>query len=707
MVQTPLQAIPLSGPGGGLLRAAGPNDLSAAQSQADEAQAQAQDTSASGWGQYTGLAGYVKSQYDIMRRHRNDAAAGWAERLMNALRVFNGRYSAEVIAQIRRFGGSEVYARTTAVKCRGATSLLADVYLSNDRPWGLEAPNDPQLPAEVLSAIASLIQLEVQSHSQASGQSPDEQAIMDRYRSLMEAARRAAVKRSNDQAKIAEDKIDEILAEGGFYQALAEFLADLTLFPYAVIKGPVVRIKPLVEWEGNKAYVVEAPKLTWERVSPFDVYWTPGVSRIEDGNVIERLRVTRKDLNDLLDLPGYDHDAVRAALEAYGRGGLVDDWDQMDAERAVNENRENPHLNRSGMISAMEFNGYVQGSLLLEQGMDPALIEDPLRDYFVQVWIVGRFVLKVQLSPSPRKRHQYYVTSFEKVPGTPVGNALPDILDDLQNVTNATLRSLVNNMSIASGPQVVVNDDLLARDEDGEDLYPWKRWHVTRDPFGSNAVKPIDFFQPTSNASELLNVFQTLGGIADELSAIPRYLTGSPNLGGGLGRTASGLSMLMSNSSKILQTVAANIDRDVLEPMLQNLFDLLMLTDTSELLSGEERITVLGTKVAAQRETNRQRQTEFLQMTANPVDMGIIGPKGRAEILRQVAKGLGLPGDEIVPSDDDLMAQQAAAQQAAQQQGAVGHTQGGNGQPGVQGGKPGPSGEQGPRVNLQQQTPQH
>ena len=63
-----------------------------------------------------------------------------------------------------------------------------------------------------------------------------------------------------------------------------------------------------------------------------------------------------------------------------------------------------------------------------------------------------------------------------------------------QPVANATLRALVNNLSIASGPQVVVNDDRLGDGEDGEQMYPWKRWHVKSDPFGNNTEKAIEFF---------------------------------------------------------------------------------------------------------------------------------------------------------------------------------------------------------------------
>ena len=83
-----------------------------------------------------------------------------------------------------------------------------------------------------------------------------------------------------------------------------------------------------------------------------------------------------------------------------------------------------------------------------------------------------------------------------------------------------------------------------------------------------------------------------------------------------------------------------------------------MLTDQTGLLTGEEKVRVLGVQVAQQRETQRARQLEFLQLTANPIDMAIIGPKGRAQVLRNVATEIGLPGENIVPSEADLDKQQ-------------------------------------------------
>ncbi len=643
---------------------------------------------------YTRLCGYIRQQYDMMSRHRS-SSVGWNERMLHAQRTFNGEYRADKLAEIRRFGGSEVYARVVAVKCRGASALLRDVYLGPERSWGLEATPEPTLPEGVTSAIAGLVEAEVRQMVVA-GQPIDAEKIRDRVFALTNAAKRAAKKRASEEAQKAEDKLDDILTEGRFYDALGDILIDIPLFPFCVMKGPVVRITPLVTWVQGKPVVENRPRMYWERISPFDIYWSPGASDIRDANVIERVRYTRADLNALIGLPGYDDDALRAVLREHGSKGFNDWMDPTDSERADNESRENPYFNQSGMIQGVEFHGSVQGDMLLEQGFDPEIITDPDLDYFVQAWVIGRYVIKAQIAPSPRKRHPYYITSFEKVPGTPVGNALPDILSHIQDQCNAAFRNLSNNMSMASGPQVVINDEAIAEGSDNDDLYPWKRWHVSVDPMTASGAtqKPVDFFQPNSNAAELLGVYEKLTQMADELSAIPRYVTGSDRVGGA-GRTASGLAMLMGNASKVLQNVAGNIDRDIVSQVLESLYDMVMLTDNTGLFRGDESINVKGVAVAVQKETNRQRQMEFLQITANPIDLEIMGKNGRANVLRSVSEELGLVGTDVVPSEDDMrQADEAAALQAkamAEEAAAMGLPPG-MGQPPQEGGGQPPMG---------------
>ena len=302
----------------------------------------------------TNLASYIRSQYEMMRNHRDNANSGWSARLMASLRAFNGQYDAGKLQEIAKWGGSQIYQRLTANKCRGASSLLRDVYLQSDRPWGLDPDPDPDIPPNIMSSIQQLLQVEVGTMAQA-GQQPDPNAVRDRLNQLLTAAREAAKKKSREQAKVAEDKIDEFLIEGNFYEAMAEFMVDLPMFPFACIKGPVVRVVPTVNWNTGTAVASPQPRLFWERKSPFDIWWTPGVADIENAAVIERQRLSRADLNDLLDLPGYNKAEIRAVLDEYGRGGLTEDWDTTDAERASQESRENPILNRSGLISCLEY----------------------------------------------------------------------------------------------------------------------------------------------------------------------------------------------------------------------------------------------------------------------------------------------------------------------------------------------------------------
>jgi hypothetical protein len=611
------------------------------------------------------LVGYIKGQFEIFRNHRN-TASGWSNRLLEALRTFNGQYSPSKMQEVQKFGGSQVYARLTAQKCRAASSLLRDIYLGQDRPWSIKPPADPDVPDDIVQKIDALMAQEQQMVMQTTGQQPQPEEVQIRRTALLQSAAEAAKKKAIAQAKLSEERVEEFLVKGHFYHALAEFLVDLPVFPFAVLKGPMVKIVPEVKWPpgGGQPIVAQTPTMFWSRISPFDIWWTPGVSDIANANVIEKSRLTRAELNDLLDLPGFNQNEVRAVLEEYGRGGLYDNWDTTDAERAVLESRENPAWNRSGLITQMEFHGNVQGRVLQEYGMPG--VSDELRDYRIDAYCIGNHVIKANLSPSPRSRHNYFITSFEKVPGTPVGNGLVDMIADLQDVANATLRSLVNNMSIASGPQVIVNDDRARPEENTDELFPWKRWHVTNDPVGNNAKPPVEFFQPVSNAQDLLTVFKAFVDLSDDVSAIPKYIGGQP--GGGAGRTASGLAMLMGNATKILQTVAANVDRDIFEEALQQLADLVLLSDTTGILSGEEDISVQGTAVAVQRETQRQRQLEFLQNTMNPVDIGIMGMKGRGAVLRSVSQTIGLDGEDVVPSDDELQKKQEQQDQNAQNQ---------------------------------------
>lgn len=685
------RSLPTTGVGetdGSFLRVVSPDALTsfekAEQQRAEEERRQSEALSVA---EVSSLAAWVRSRYHFFRTERQ--TRGTEHALLSALRTFRGQYSPSQLAEIQKFGGTTAFSRVVASKCRGASALLREVYLSGERPWNLEPTPDPKLPPDLEAAINTLLAAE-QGQLALMQQEVPEDAILARQEELQRAAEQRAYEIAHSESRQAADKVNDMLVQGGFYTALKEVLQDIPIFPYAVLKGPAVRNITTVSWNGQgQAVPAVKAQMCWSRVSPFDFFWAPGAGSVRHAEVLERWKVSRAELNACIGVKGFFDDAILDVLDAYGRGGLSDWLNESDTERAWIERKEDPQENRSGLIDAIEYHGAVQGRQLQEGGvpLENFVPEghkfNPQADYMVQVILVGAYVIKVMANVDPLKRHPYYVTSYEKVPGAVPGHGLPEILASEDAICNATLRALVNNLSIASGPQVILNTDRLDPSVDDDTLYPWRRWHVLNDPLGRGTDRPVEFYQPQSNAQELIQVYQAMMTMADENSALPRYQTGGSKASGAA-RTASGLSMLTQASNRVLMQVASNIDEDVLQPALRHLYDLLMLTDREGLLRGDESIVVRGATRMAQKETDRMRQLEFLQMTSNPVDMQIVGPEGRAALLRNLSQNIGLPGEEIVPSREEMRLQNRQQEMAQTQLPPMGTTVPGPGAGGLE-----------------------
>ena len=268
------------------------------------------------------------------------------------------------------------------------------------------------------------------------------------------------------------DKMEDQLLEGGFLQALDAFLDDITTFPCAILKGPVIRKRNELKWvkDAKGQYQVkiqEVLKEEWERVSPFNIYPSPGATSVDDGYIIEKHKLSRSDLNALIGVDGYDDASIRVALEDYGRGGLRE-WLTNDMAQASAEGKATTLMaqNVDELIDALQFWGSVQGRMLIEWGLDEKEVPDPMKEYYIEAWLIGQYVIKAVLNYDPLQRKPYYKASYEDVPGNWWGNSVADLIRDAQLVANAAARGIVNNMGIASGPQVIVNIERLAAGEE-------------------------------------------------------------------------------------------------------------------------------------------------------------------------------------------------------------------------------------------------
>lgn len=601
----------------------------------------------------TGLGAYVLRCWEAARNAKSSTIT---PRLNECLRRKKGEYSPEKMALIQAHGGSDVYMMLTNVKCRASESWLRDILLpSGDRPWDLEPTPVADLPPVYDQIIQERVAQESAAFIQAIGQPVSPAGTYYRTEQLRDLVR---VRRQDEAKKIAGRMavvIEDQLVEGGFKKAFNEILQDITTYPVAILKGPVARKKRRLAWQENNGgfqCVVENEIISeFMRVSPFDIYPAPGITNVDDGYIIEKHNLVSADLEAMLGVEGFNDDEIREVLKRYSSGGLKD-WLWAGDDEDERDQRDILWDSPEVFIEALEFWGTAHGQDLSDWGMSADQIPDLDRHYSITAWSVGGHIIKAVMNPDPLGRKPYYVSSFSAVPGSFWGIALPELIADIQDICNATARSLVNNMGIASGPQAEINVDRIPPGQDVTNIYPWKIWQSTSDMVGSAGGSPaVRFFQPDTNAAILMKVYEYFSKLADDYSGVPAYAYGGTFQLGGAGRTAAGLSMLMSAASKGIKQVIANMD-EILEALIERKYQHNMLYHPDNSIKGDLRVVARGSSVLLAKEQQQVRRAEFLTATANPIDLQIMGMRGRAAILRANAEGLDLNVDKIVPPDE-------------------------------------------------------
>ena len=611
-----------------------------------------------------GLAAHVRTRWDSARTAKRTLE----DRMLQCLRQRNGEYDPEKLQEIREQGGSDIYINLTSVKCRAATSWLRDTLLGSgsDKPWAIAGTPNPDMPPEIMQELQARLANELMVHIQQGGMQPSPSELRTMALQMKDEAEREMREQSADRVSRMERKMEDQLLEGGWYKAFNEFLDDIVTFPYAVLKGPIKRKRKTLQWQNNALVPVEEIRNEWERVDPFMLYWAPWSWDLGDGYVIERHRLTAEALQALIDVPGYNNDAIRTILNDFGTMGMKQ-WLWSDSSKAEAEGKDVTESSITGdLVDALQLWDSVKGSLLLEWGLTEKEIPDAALSYPCEVWLIGNVVIRAVLNYDPLGRKPYYLTSYENLPGSVDGKGVTDLCRDAQAMVNASGRALANNMGISSGPQVGINISRLPAGEDISDMHPWKIWQFSSSDYGDNSP-PITFFQPNSNANELMAVFEKFSARADEDTMIPRYMTGENTPGAG--RTSSGLSMLISNAGKGIKQVISNIDKNVITPAIERLYqDNLRYSKDPDLI-GDVNIVATGATSLVIKEAEAVRRNEFLQVVLNsPVAQQIVGMDGTAELLRDQAKNLSGNVDRIVPDRQQLSVVQQQQQTIAQLQ---------------------------------------
>lgn len=602
-----------------------------------------------------GLAAYLTTLWEEAKRAKRRVE----EQILKNMRQVNGQYEPDKLAAIRTMGGSEIFYMLTATKCRAAKAWAMDILRpAGDRPWSLDPTPIPEMPPNVEEEIRQNLKEQIIQNAVMAGAETGEPVnameivalIETKTKEIKDTIRKALKEAAKEALARMSDKIADQLAEGGWNKAFDSVINDIIRFPAGIMCGPIVRRRKVKEWvagpTGWKYQAAEKLVLEYERVHPLDMYPEGDSTGPNDGWCFRRHRMSRKDIVSLIGVPGYDEKEIRAVLEELGRGGLKE-WLVPDLERAEQENRESMSVWSSTKIQGLEFWGSAQGKLLLEHGINPKYIPDPVLEYEINAWLIGTHVIKAVINPDQTGAKPFSVTSFEKIDGSWWGKGAPELMADSQDGANAACRAMLNNVGLASGPMAEINRRKLVPGENGQSIWPWRTFQT--DDGGIPDTQPaIQFFQPELIAEQLIQVSEKFERQADEETGIPRYAHGDPNVEGA-GNTASGLSMLMTASARGIKDFMGAIDMDIISPTIERTYDFNMRFDPDQTIKGDAKVVARGVSSLMAKEQRTIRINETLESTNNDADRAIMGLEGRKELLKESIKSLDVEVDKVIP----------------------------------------------------------
>lgn len=635
------------------------------------------------------MATYVKDRFDEAVRHKRNT--GIEEKLLRNLRAANCEYQPDEKALLGPY--NDVYMGICALKARAAESWLNDIILNNiDKPWTLDPTPQPELPTELKEEAVNIIMAELPKLNSI-------EALRSRLRELKGAMNTVAFAQAEEATKRMETLISDQFIEGKWQETFAAFIYDICSYPTAIIRGPILVSKQQGTWDGSKYKIKAVPTPTSRTVSPFDAYPSPTSKSTQDGEFFcERARFSQGDIHNLLNVEGFSEPNIRQVLETYSEGFKLNLM--FDTERDYLEKKEQGlNQNDGKLLDTIIYNGVVPGHLLAENGV---IVKDYQKYYECEVWVVGDITIRAILNPNPLGKRPLYSTSYRKINGCFWGLSVICLTYDTGRVCNAAARALVRNMGYSSGPLGEVVSERVADTDDPTDIRPYKVALVGPDLSGTGAPA-YRFHNVQSVSADLMAVFDSHMKIADDLSGVPSYVLGNPEVAGA-GRTMGGLAMLMGNAAKGIKNVHLNIDRDVISPLVEAYFVFNMQTSDDNSIKADAKVVARGATGLLQRELAQTRTVELLQLLTPYIETWDTLPVGIKVLLREVLKSTGLPIDDIIPDPASdaknlALAKLASGSLGGMPQGAG--SPGGPPMPGPPGPPPGP-GPTGPTPGVEE-----
>ena len=435
-------------------------------------------------------------------------------------------------------------------------------------------------------------------------------------------------------AKKMEKKIHDQLEESNASKKLRTAAFECALFGTGVMKGPFAVDKEYPHWddEGNYKPRIKTMPMC-DSVSIWNFYPDPDANNMDEAEyVIERHKMSRSQLRALKRRPFFRSNAIDLSLQ-YGESYTKEWWEQAMEDDAAETATER--------FEVLEFWGFVDTEILEDYNVDIPKELKNADQLNVNVWVCNGQVLRLVMNPFNPQIIPYFAVPYEVNPYSFFGVGLAENMDDTQTLMNGFMRMAVDNAALSGNLLIEIDENNLVP---GQDLsvYPGK---VFRRQGGAPGQSIFGTSFPNVS-NENMQMFDKARVLADESTGLPSFSHGQTGVSG-VGRTASGISMLMSAANGSIRTVIKNVDDYLLGPIGKAFFSFNMQFDHDPEIKGDLEVKARGTSSLMANEVRSQRLMQFLQVVQNPA----LAPFAKMDyVIREIAESMDLDPDKVANS---------------------------------------------------------
>jgi len=618
----------------------------------------------------SGLIDFVYSRYKKAEDYRENDEDRW----LKAYRNYRGIYGPDV--QFTEAEKSRVFIKITKTKTLAAYGQIVDVlFAGNKFPLSVE-------PTELPEGVTEDVNTKLTPEPQTPMQEPNLDSpygfegdgadfpkgftanqfelgpLEDKLANvkLEEGAGTTPDKITFSPAMVAakqmQKKITDQLEESNASKYLRSTAFEMALFGTGVMKGPFAVDKEYANWDEDGNYDPKfktVPQVN--HVSVWNFYPDPDAHNMEEAQyVIERHKLSRTQLRQLKKRPYFRSQVIDDVIqtgESYIKKHWEDDLSDYQPEHGIDR------------FEVIEYWGMCDTEMLIENEVEIPKELQKFDELQANIWICNKKLIRVVLNPFKPAKIPYMASPYELNPYSFFGVGIAENMDDTQTLMNGFMRMAVDNAVLSGNLLIEVDETNLVP---GQDLsvYPGKIFRRQ----GGAPGQAIFGTKFPNVSGENMQLFDKARVLADESTGFPSFAHGQTGVMG-VGRTASGISMLMNAASGGIKSVIKNVDDYLLRPLGESLFSFNMQFDYDSKIKGDLEVRARGTESLMANEVRSQRLMQFLGTASNPA----LAPFAKFQyIIREIAKAMDLDPDKVTNNMEEAALQAKILQEMQMKQ---------------------------------------